>query len=248
MGRLSQPLLGHGENKARGTRSATWLGGTSRRGAQNHLGRIHQPEAAGVPRGRPRNPGGGRRRRGTDWGAPAGDRAGAGPLGSPEPPGPGRAARQRTLRGPGPGSYRAAPPHSLARWLAPGWAGRRARPVARPESVESGLRAAANPAAPFAQPALPPWRPPPSARPCPAPHSRHRLRRRRKAPPTSRRRAGAYGLGRSARVPPISGERRRIVTGTATIKKKKKRLQMLWGFRWSCGWRRLLNGVFDGAG
>lgn len=49
---------------------------------------------------------------------------------------------------------------SLARWLR-AWAGRRARPVARPESVESGLGVAANPAAPFARPALRP----PFARP-----------------------------------------------------------------------------------
>lgn len=58
---------------------------------------------------------------------------------------------------------------SLARWLR-AWAGRRARPVARPESVESGLRVAANPAAPFARPALRP----PLARPT----RLRRLRRR----------------------------------------------------------------------
>lgn len=61
--------------------------------------------------------------------------------------------------------------------------------MARPESVESGLRAAANPAAPFARPALPPSRPPPSARPYPrprpAPHGCRRLRRRHETPPTS---------------------------------------------------------------
>lgn len=80
MGRRPQPLLGRGESKARGSRSAPWLRGTSRRGgrgAQNHLGRNtgqEQPADAGVGpggregdgagAGRAGGPGGGRRRRG----------------------------------------------------------------------------------------------------------------------------------------------------------------------------------------
>lgn len=76
------------------------------------------------------------------------------------------AQAEKTL--PWPGSYRAAPPRSLAgSGLGPG--GELACPVARPGSVESGLRAAANPTAPLPRPALSPLRLPPSARPLSTP-------------------------------------------------------------------------------
>lgn len=97
--------------------------------------------------GRAGGPGGGRRRRG-----PAGGLRGRLGLAA-------RAALRRWTGLPGhtegTGSWllpRGAA--SLARWLRVR-AGRRARPVARPESVESSLRVAANPTAPFARPALP---------------------------------------------------------------------------------------------
>lgn len=152
MGRRPQPLLGRGESKARGSRSAPWLRGTSRRGGGGAKppGPQHRPGAAGGRGGRPGRPGGGRRRRGTGRGPRRGTaqaRARWGLRGRL-----GLAARAALRRWTGPPAHtegtrswllpRGAA--SLARWLRVG-AGRRARPVARPESVESGLRAAANP-------------------------------------------------------------------------------------------------------
>lgn len=112
--------------------------------------------------------------------------------------------------------------------------------MARPESVESGLRAAANPTAPFARPALPPSRPPPSARPCPAPDSRRRLRRRCEAPPTPRRRAGACGPAHSASRPSL-GSAGALSPGQRRKKKKASAASThASGLRWSCGWWMLL--------
>lgn len=88
MGRRPQPLLGRGESKARGSRSAPWLRETSGRGGPQPPGPQRQPGAAGEPGGR--RTGTAQARDGLG-GAPAGDGAGAGPLGSAGPPGPGRA-------------------------------------------------------------------------------------------------------------------------------------------------------------
>lgn len=112
------------------------------------------------------------------------------------------AQAEKTL--PWPGSYRAAPPRSLAgSGLGPG--GELACPVARPGSVESGLRAAANPTAPLPRPALSPLRLPPSARPLSTPgravppprYYSPRTRRVRRLPPfPANHCAGACGLSR----------------------------------------------------
>lgn len=215
-GASARPLLGRGQSKARGSHTAPRLGGDRRAGGPQPTGPEHQPASARRPGvgGRPGSTGKGRRRRGTGWGPGRGTAQARARRGLRGRLGLAARAALRRETGPRAPAERTKPrllprgAASLARWLRVG-AGRRAHPVARPESVESSLRATANPAAPFARPAPPPSWPPPPARPFPAPHGRRRLRRRRAGPayiPPPRRRLLPRPL---PRVPPGSGSRRR---------------------------------------